>query len=226
MEPVNRGSRAETSSALGARFVACTGRPSASSVSVSMPHVTVNTYDFCPSMTNGTVLVASPRAIGRIPDARGSSVPAWPAFLAFRVRFATATACVEVMPTPLSSTSQPCTSRLLGRCSRGGRCSVGSVMCSLLMWELPALSRLRCDSELALTLYATGKATSAASGRGSLLVVLRQLLGVLTNFLGAQERIDLGRLIEAVVTAEAQVRRELEVHAMRDLLSERLAVAV
>ena len=72
--------------------------------------------------------------------------------------------------------------------------------------------------------YALGHGKS--TGRGSLLVVLRQLIRVLTNFLGAQERIDLGRLIEAVVTAEAQVRRELEVHAMRDLLPERLAVAV
>jgi hypothetical protein len=33
-----------------------------------------------PSMTKGTVLVASPSAIGSRPEASGSSVPAWPAF--------------------------------------------------------------------------------------------------------------------------------------------------
>ena len=31
-------------------------------------------------MTKGTVFVASPSAIGNRPEARGSSVPAWPAF--------------------------------------------------------------------------------------------------------------------------------------------------
>src|SRR5712691_3544369 len=61
-------------------------------------------------MTNGTVLVASPSAIGRQPEASGSSVPAWPARLALNRRFTTETAWVEVMPTGLSSTTQPCTS--------------------------------------------------------------------------------------------------------------------
>src|SRR5688572_24176959 len=63
-------------------------------------------------MTKGTVLVASPSAIGRQPEASGSSVPAWPARLAANSRFTTATAWVEVIPTGLSSTVQPCTSRL------------------------------------------------------------------------------------------------------------------
>src|SRR3954465_247306 len=70
-------------------------------------------------MTNGTVLVASPSAMGRMPDASGSSVPAWPAFLALSARLTTATAWVEVMPTPLSSTIQPLTSRFLGRGGEG-----------------------------------------------------------------------------------------------------------
>src|SRR5471032_1847146 len=69
-------------------------------------------------MTKGTVLVASPSAIGRQPEASGSSVPAWPARLAENRRFTTLTAWVEVMPTGLSSTSQPCTSRL-NCCFRG-----------------------------------------------------------------------------------------------------------
>src|SRR5919107_740537 len=73
-------------------------------------------------MTKGTVLVASPSAIGRIPEASGSSVPAWPAFLAVSARLTVATAWVEVMPTPLSSTTQPWTSRFFGRScgDRGG----------------------------------------------------------------------------------------------------------
>src|SRR5215831_3027426 len=61
-------------------------------------------------MTNGTVFVASPSAIGRQPEASGSSVPACPARLALNRRLITDTACVEVMPTGLSSTTQPCTS--------------------------------------------------------------------------------------------------------------------
>src|ERR1700680_4048424 len=64
-------------------------------------------------MTNGTVLVASPSAIGRQPEASGSSVPAWPARLAVNSRLITDTAWVDVMPTGLSSTTQPCTSRFL-----------------------------------------------------------------------------------------------------------------
>src|SRR5580704_13625041 len=62
-------------------------------------------------MTNGTVLVASPSAIGRQPEASGSSVPACPARLAANSRLTTLTACVDVMPTGLTSTSQPFTSR-------------------------------------------------------------------------------------------------------------------
>src|SRR5215831_16590193 len=76
-------------------------------------------------MTNGTVLVASPSAIGRQPDASGSSVPAWPARLARNSRLMTETACVDVMPTGLSSTTQPCTSNF----SRL-RCSFPSAACA------------------------------------------------------------------------------------------------
>src|SRR5215218_579974 len=61
-------------------------------------------------MTKGTVLVSSPSAIGRQPDASGSSVPAWPARLHENSRLMAPTACVGVMPTALSSTIQPCTS--------------------------------------------------------------------------------------------------------------------
>src|SRR5712671_2435501 len=66
-------------------------------------------------MTNGTVLVASPSAIGRQPEASGSSVPACPARLHENSRLMAPTACVEVMPIALSSTIQPCTSRFSRR---------------------------------------------------------------------------------------------------------------
>src|SRR5882672_3330707 len=66
-------------------------------------------------MTKGTVLVASPSAIGRQPEASGSSVPACPARLHENSRLMAPTACVEVMPTALSSTIQPCTSRFSRR---------------------------------------------------------------------------------------------------------------
>ena len=54
-------------------------------------------------------MVASPRAIGRMPDASGSRVPPWPAFCALNARLTSATALVEVMPTGLSRMTQPCT---------------------------------------------------------------------------------------------------------------------
>src|SRR5881227_1786285 len=92
-------------------------------------------------MTNGTVFVASPRAIGMMPEASGSSVPACPAFLALKARFTTATAWVEVMPTPLSSTSQPLTSRFFARGARarasgsGARSSV--ILAVIRVGEIP-----------------------------------------------------------------------------------------
>src|SRR5262245_15765590 len=44
------------------------------------------------------VLVASPSAIGRMPVARGSSVPPWPALAALNSRRILPTTCVEVTP--------------------------------------------------------------------------------------------------------------------------------
>src|SRR5215471_700630 len=110
MVPMNWGRIAWMASTLGRSGLSATTRPSASSVSRSSPHLTVNRYVFRPSITNGTVLVASPSAIGRQPEASGSRVPAWPARLARNSRLITDTAWVEVMPTGLSSTTQPCTS--------------------------------------------------------------------------------------------------------------------
>src|SRR3954447_6227605 len=46
-------------------------------------------------------------AIGRMPVASGSSVPAWPTFCALVRRLTRVTTSVEVMPSPLSITSQP-----------------------------------------------------------------------------------------------------------------------
>src|SRR5215218_4411582 len=71
-------------------------------------------------MTKETVLVASPSAIGRTPVASGSSVPAWPAFLAAKARLTIETACVEVMLIGLSRTTQPSTLRFSRRRCAGG----------------------------------------------------------------------------------------------------------
>src|SRR4051812_38244220 len=78
-------------------------------------------------MTKGTVLVASPSAMGRQPEASGSSVPACPARLHENKRLMAPTACVEVMPTALSSTIQPCTSRLSRRNCCFFFCCAGSL---------------------------------------------------------------------------------------------------
>src|SRR5579862_469729 len=60
-------------------------------------------------MAKGTVFVASPSATASTPEAMGSSVPACPAFCASKARLTVATAWVDVVPTGLSTTTQPCT---------------------------------------------------------------------------------------------------------------------
>src|SRR5690242_7351173 len=60
-------------------------------------------------MTKGTVLVASPSAIGRSPVARGLRVPPWPALAASKMRRTAATPWVDVMPAGLSSATHPST---------------------------------------------------------------------------------------------------------------------
>src|SRR5260221_13816637 len=58
-------------------------------------------------MAQDTVLVASPRAIGRMPVASGSSVPPCPALAAPVTRRTAPTAWLEVRPSGLSRTTQP-----------------------------------------------------------------------------------------------------------------------
>ena len=72
--------------------------------------------------------MASPSAIGSMPEASGSSVPACPAFSAWNSHLIFDTASVEPMPTGLSSTTQPETGRpfflrwrLSGRADLQGR---------------------------------------------------------------------------------------------------------
>src|SRR3954470_9158907 len=55
------------------------------------------------------VLVASPNAIGRMPVASGSSVPAWPTLAALKMRRTLPTAAADERPSGLSRTSQPLT---------------------------------------------------------------------------------------------------------------------
>jgi hypothetical protein len=126
IEPVNAGRAVRIASRIGRASDRATPAPSESSESVSIPQRTVKRYAFSPSITNGTVFVASPNAIGRMPDASGSSVPACPAFFARNMRLSAATASVEVCPTALSSAIQPCTSR---RSMRGLFIAVRNLSC-------------------------------------------------------------------------------------------------
>ena len=52
--------------------------------------------------------MASPNAIGKMPVASGSNVPACPAFWALKIRLTIPTAFVEVSSRGLSRTNQPC----------------------------------------------------------------------------------------------------------------------
>src|SRR5262245_15776783 len=100
-------------------------------------------------MTKETVLVASPSAIGRTPVASGSSVPAWPAFLAANARLTTETACVDVRPIGLSSTSQPSTSRFSRRrCAGGAFNEVGESVIAVFTVLQIALDRRRSQKLL------------------------------------------------------------------------------
>src|SRR5215472_6231930 len=142
-------------------------------------------------MTNGTVFVASPSAIGRQPEASGSSVPACPARLALNRRLITDTACVEVMPTGLSSTTQPCTS---------------------------CFSRLRCCFP--------SPACGGGPGRGPVSFIFVATLQIALHPRGMQQFLDALGLLEPLVEAEADVRREFHVDAMRDLAAQEALVAL
>ena len=61
----------------------------------------------------GIVLVASPSAMAKTPVASGSSVPAWPAFLASSAQRTLLTTEVDVMPAGLSTITHPEISRPL-----------------------------------------------------------------------------------------------------------------
>src|ERR1700722_12218353 len=218
MVPMNRGRIAWIASALGRSALCAATRPSASSVSRSSPHRTVNRYVFCPSITNGTVLVASPSAIGRQPDASGSSVPAWPARLALNRRLITDTACVEVMPIGLSSTTQPCTSCFSRLAWRGG---FPSHACG----EEPAPDGASAPNRW-------------SSGRGPVSLAVTGDAGIFASFVivtapkvalhvrRPQQLFDALGLREALVDAETDIGRELEVHAVGDLAAQPALVAL
>src|SRR5579871_2678106 len=147
-------------------------------------------------MTNGTVLVASPRAIGRQPEASGSSVPAWPARLARNRRLITDTAWVDVMPTGLSSTTQPCTSNF---------------------------SRLRCFPPSPACGGGPGRGPVSFIVVGPLFVAG---LEAALHARGVQQLLDARGLLEPLVDAEADVGRELHVDAMGDLAAQVALVAL
>src|SRR6202035_90055 len=215
MVPMSPGSTARIASAVGRWSLVATTRPSASSVSRSSPQRTVNRYVFCPSMTNGTVLVASPSAIGRQPEASGSSVPAWPARLALNSRLITDTAWVDVMPTGLSSTTQPCTSNF----SRL-RCPFPSPACG----EEPAPD----GASAPIRGPGSGPVSSlAVIGAGIFdSFVIVGVFQIALHVRRAQQLLDALGLAEALVDAESDVGRELQVHAMRDLAAQVALVAL
>src|SRR5690349_3068265 len=107
MQPVNRGSAASTAARSGRCGLVAITPPSASSVVRASPQRAVKRYVLRPAIAQATVFVASPRAIGRMPVASGSSVPPCPAFIAPVRRRTAPTAWLELMPNGLSSTIQP-----------------------------------------------------------------------------------------------------------------------
>ena len=153
-------------------------------------------------MTNGTVLVASPSAIGRQPEASGSSVPAWPARLAAN-------------------------SRLIGadRVRRGHADRLvehdPAVHVALL-----ALALLRLAVLLRRWLHGVG------AGRSELIRVVDRHHSSSSRFEVAlyrrcsQKLLDPFRFVESFVDAEADVRREFQVNAMRDLAAQESLVAL
>src|SRR6185437_968905 len=223
---MKRGRIARIASTSGRSRLSATTRPSASSVSRSSPQRTVNRYVFCPSITKGTVLVASPSAIGRQPEASGSSVPACPARLALNRRLITDTACVEVIPTGLSSTTQPwtsCFSRLAWRC----------------FFPCPASAVALCASaDRSGEAPAADGASAPVRGPGSEPVCSLSPMGLGSSLLivavfqvalhvgRAQQLLDALGLAEALVEAEAEVGRELHAHAVRDLAAQVALVAL
>ena len=95
------------SSCEGRAFDVSKTLPSKSSVSVDSPHLIIKAYFFFLLWTKDITLVASPIATGRIPVAKGSSVPPWPTFLRFNVLEILVTICLDVTPACLSTMTQP-----------------------------------------------------------------------------------------------------------------------
>ena len=85
MSPVKAGSAAATSAAVTVTGDSASVWPEVSCVSVTRPSRSVATYSFSPLSAKETARVACPTNTGSTPVAMGSSVPAWPTFLVFRM---------------------------------------------------------------------------------------------------------------------------------------------
>src|SRR5262252_3516761 len=153
--------------------------------------------------------------MGRMPVASGSSVPACPAFCAEKMRRTAPTACVEVMPAGLSSTSQPCTGlpflrRAMTEASFLG-CGVqqGAARMHRLAWVTGSIGATRRSPHCTLAgCYASG------------------LLEVLGHLRRAEYVVDSLGLVERLVGEEADLGGELEIDGVGDLAADELAVPV
>ncbi len=143
-------------------------------------------------------------------------MPAWPARFAVNRRLITDTAWVEVIPTGLSSTTQPCTS-CFTRFGFGPAGGCNGPPAGGDNWPAGA---------------AGGRARRIGHGGGHL-VSLDSVVGAAVRPLEValylrrtQEALDAFRFAKPLVDPEADVGGEFQIHAMRDLAAQKALVAL
>src|SRR5262245_53132860 len=120
------------------------------------------------------VFVASPRAMGRMPVASGSSVPPWPAFAALNSRRILPTTCVEVTPDGLSMLSQPLTGSPLRLRAIAGS-SLAAARLRRIRRQIPRHPRVVQQLFDAVRLRKAGIGGEADRGRHPQIDLVRQL---------------------------------------------------
>ena len=132
-------------------------------------------------------------------------MPAWPARLALNSRLTIPTACVEVMPTGLSSTTQPCTSRF----SRRNCCFACCALRRRRLRNRDFVTSCVRRGEVLERLFVHSSSSPSRSR---------------FHRRRAQQLVDALRLVEPLVQAEAQVGRKLHVDVMRNFLAHEFLV--